>query len=184
MDKSAEKPPPVDNGAIAGLSEAASGVTAPALSTTVADATNASENYGATVADETVSAEPTVADETVAAESWLETEGVRIVTERMTVHTSRAVQLIGRWRRDLDGPLVLVDAILGADGVDATGGRFHVLVTDRIDRHLRALANGLPLPLKPVPVGAAMAIRRSEPPPAIEAATDESLPSGMRKQAG
>lgn len=175
VDKSADTAGKGTSGETAGPTGQASGKSGADLSTSPVAARE-------TVADETTSRCDVVADETVAATRWLETEGARIVCERMVVHTNRAAQLVGRWQRDLADPHVLVDAILGADHAGLTAGRFHVSVTDAIGRHLRAAALGQPLPLRPVPIGPAVPMKRSESQDAQQ--TDEAPPAGVRKLAG
>jgi hypothetical protein len=122
-------------------------------------------------------------DEREAAVRWLDTEGVRIVTERTLWQPGRAATNVERWGRDLDDPMALVAIILGADGADLTGARFHVSVTDQLDRALRARSQGLPLPLPPVPIGRPSA-PKPEQPASVATADEPSALDPLRKLAG
>lgn len=87
------------------------------------------------------------------AELWLASEAVRIIVERMDVPRPRAETLIARWRRDLDDNAVAMATIIrGCDDSPllTTAARFHVAVTEHVQRCVRAWLKGDPLPLPPV----------------------------------
>jgi hypothetical protein len=70
------------------------------------------------------------------AQAWLESEGVRIVVERMEEAVPKAALRIARWRdQALEGDaLALAEIIRGADATDYMGARFHNLVVDGVRR--------------------------------------------------
>lgn len=108
------------------------------------------------------------------AETWLATEGLRIVIERLVVPPQRAATLIERWRRDLqDDAPAMVQTIAQAAGC-ANAAHFMVSVTDAVKRHLVRATNGGSLQLGPVVLGPAT----PKPAPAapLSDTTADSLP--------
>jgi len=84
------------------------------------------------------------------AQLWLETEGLALLTVRMTIQRPRAALLIERWAAGADGDLAgLVAIILGAVRTAAIGEAFQTLVENQIARRQQE-ANGPRLPLPPV----------------------------------
>lgn len=100
------------------------------------------------LAMEEVSQDDAISTEALA---WLGSEAVRIVVERMVVPPTRAATLIERWGRDLEGDVAaMVRIIAGADEANLMGARFHVTVSDQVQRHLRTVRHGPSLHLPPV----------------------------------
>ena len=109
------------------------------------------------------------------AATWLETEGTRLVVERLQVPTNRARTLIERWSRDLgdDAPL-MVNIIDSADKATRTVPHFLVTVTDAVRRHLDVQRSGRRLPLPPVPMGPATGQQK---PPTHVSPVDDAAPA-------
>lgn len=80
--------------------------------------------------------------------AWLNTEGKRIVTERMEIVATLADTRIARWRdQELEGDAAaLAEIIRAADAADYMGARFHNLVVDGIRRARQRGHPQLPLP--------------------------------------
>ena len=124
-------------------------------------ATSAVDNSAAAPGGESAGSavENTLSDDAISteAETWLSTEAVRIVVERMGVPTPRAQTLIERWRRDLNGDATTMVAIIaGADQAQLSAARFHVTVTDQVRRHIVTRELGTSLQLGPVAIGPAV----------------------------
>jgi hypothetical protein len=84
------------------------------------------------------------------AQLWLETEGLALLTVRMTIQRPRAALLIERWSAGLDGDLAgLVAIILGAVRTAAIGEAFQTIVENQIGRRQQE-ASGPRLPFPPV----------------------------------
>jgi hypothetical protein len=174
---------PVDNNGAGARGEKAanegaggsSEVSSPRVAPAAGSSTDA-DRYGVTV--------PAV-DNSEAA-SWLQGEGARIVVERMAVTPQRAALLLERWARDLDDPMAMAAIILGADNAELSGPRFHVSVSSQIERHVRAKANGAPLPLGPVRLGPAAAgpLRAADEPVASPQPSTDPVIALPRKAAG
>lgn len=83
---------------------------------------------------------------------WLETQGLRIVVERMQCVATIARVKIERWRREVDDDAqALIEILSASDKADFMGARFHNLVVDGIRRH-RHNIRGPQLPLPPAAV--------------------------------
>lgn len=82
------------------------------------------------------------------AERWLESEGERIVTERMGEPRPLSATRIARWRdQQLDGNAVaLMEVLRDVDKADYIGPRFHNLVVDSIKRWRQGAQPQLKLP--------------------------------------
>lgn len=87
-----------------------------------------------------------------AAQAWLDSEGLRIVTERMQEARTLAATRIARWRdQQLGGDAsALVAIIRSADAQDYLGARFHNLIVDGIKRRPREAGPQQELRLPPV----------------------------------
>lgn len=86
-------------------------------------------------------------DPQAASRRWLESEGVRIVTERMDELRTKAETRIARWlEQELEGDAVtLAEIIRAADKADYMAARFHNLIVDGIRRGRQRQVQ-LPLP--------------------------------------
>lgn len=84
-----------------------------------------------------------------AAETWLCTEGVTAVTERLQTTRMLAETIIARWKRELDDNPVVIANIMRQAAAVTRLKNFQNLVTDQIARQL-ADRNGPQLPLPPV----------------------------------
>lgn len=86
------------------------------------------------------------------AAAWLDSEGLRIVTERMQEARTLAATRIARWRdQQLGGDAAaLADIIRAADAQDYLGARFHNLIVDGIKRRPREAGPQRELHLPPV----------------------------------
>jgi hypothetical protein len=99
-------------------------------------------------------APPGTTDAAATAARWLETEGLRIVIERMNETRTLAATRLARWRdQGLGGDAAALAAVLkAADATDYVGARFHNLVVDGIKRAPRPGPSQAALPMPPVPV--------------------------------
>lgn len=156
-------------------------------------ATGLVDNSAAELSGETagLAIEELAQDDAISTEAlaWLGSEAVRIVVERMVVPPTRAATLIERWGRDLEGDVAaMVRIIAGADEANLMGARFHVTVSDQVQRHLRTARHGPSLHLPPVlsREGGMPAAARGQPaaesPGSIEPAS-EAEPAERRKAA-
>lgn len=85
------------------------------------------------------------------AATWLGSEAVRIVVQRMVVTPARAAMLVERWRRDLNGDdATMATIIAGADDANLTTLRFQISVTEQVKRHIVTRTCGQALHLPPV----------------------------------
>lgn len=84
------------------------------------------------------------------AQLWLETEGVALITARMSIQRPRAALLVERWSAGLDGDLSgLMAIVLGSIRTAAIGEAFQTVVENQINRRQQE-AEGPRLPLPPV----------------------------------
>jgi hypothetical protein len=85
---------------------------------------------------------------------WLETEGLRIVTEQLQENRQLAATKIARWRdQDLSGDAAaLADIIRGADKTGVFGLRFLNLIVDGLRTARLKTTAQRELPMPPVPV--------------------------------
>lgn len=87
------------------------------------------------------------------ATSWLDSQGVALLVNALTIRTQVATTYIERWRRDVQDDHALAAIMRGAEARGLQGARLHVTIADGVQRFLRERANGPVLAMGPVRPG-------------------------------
>lgn len=83
------------------------------------------------------------------ASRWIDSEGKRLLVERIVVNPNVATTYLERWRRDLQDDAVLQAIIVGAAERGKSGAQFHILIGDAVQRAVRERRDGRQLGLMP-----------------------------------
>jgi hypothetical protein len=91
-------------------------------------------------------------DPQAAAKLWIETDGLKLLVERMEWPLTRASMMMLRWLdQNIAGDAIALSTILKTeDARGYIGPRFHTNVTDAIDRHMRLAAQSTAQPTLPL----------------------------------